>query len=76
MADTFRRLVRAYQAAALAQRAGEALNWRLLRRLLSAAREMVRDRAKVMADLDKTERDLDKSLRRSSKPKISRQDPG
>ena len=31
---------------------------RLLRRLLSAAREMVRDRAKVMAD--KTERDLDK----------------
>ena len=27
MAYTFRRLVRAYQAAALAQRAGEALNW-------------------------------------------------
>ena len=70
MAYTFRRLGRAYQAAALARRAGEALNrlksWltiggddqvmRLLRRLLSAAREMVRDRAKVMADLDKTER--------------------
>ena len=29
---------------------------RLLRRLLSAVREMVRDRANVMADLDKTER--------------------
>ena len=40
---------------------------RLLRRLLSAARGIVGDRAKVMADLDKTERDLDRSLRRSSK---------
>ena len=49
---------------------------RLLKRLLSAVREIVRDRAKVMADLDKTERDLDKSLRRSSKPKLSRRDPG
>jgi hypothetical protein len=49
---------------------------RLLRRLLSAAREMIRDRAKVMADLDKTEYELDKSLRRSSKPKSSRRDPG
>lgn len=27
MAGTFQRLVRAYQAAAVAQRAGEALNW-------------------------------------------------
>jgi len=49
---------------------------RLLRRLLSAAREMVRDRAKVMTDLDKTERELDKNLRWSSKPKLSRRDPG
>ena len=48
---------------------------RLLKRLLSAAREMVRDRAKVMADLEKTERELDKSLRRSSKSKLSRRDP-
>ena len=48
----------------------------LLKRLLSAAREMVRDRAKVMAHLDKSERELDKSLRRSSKPKFSRRDPG
>ena len=47
---------------------------RLLRRLLSAAREMVPDRAKVMADSDKTERELDKSLRRSSKSKGSRRD--
>ena len=49
---------------------------RLLRRLLSAAREMVRDRAKVMADFDKTERALDRSLRRSSKSKGLRRDPG
>jgi hypothetical protein len=47
----------------------------LLKRLLSTAREMVRDRAKVMGESDKTERELDKSLRRTSKPKLSRRDP-
>jgi hypothetical protein len=67
---------------------------RLLKRLLS----VVRDRAKVMVDLDKTGRELDKrsparrrsspanpnsprgylgdSLRRSSKSKVLRKDPG
>jgi len=37
---------------------------------------VVRDRAKVMVDLDKTGRELDKSLRRSSKSKVLRKDPG
>jgi hypothetical protein len=48
---------------------------RLLKRLLSAAREMVRDCAKVMVGLDKTERELDKSLRRTSKSKGSKRNP-
>ena len=48
---------------------------RLLKRLLSVAREMIRDQAKVMGESDKTERELDKSLRRSSKSKGLKQDP-
>jgi|tagenome__1003787_1003787.scaffolds.fasta_scaffold20786614_2 hypothetical protein len=48
---------------------------RLLRRLLSAAREMVRDQAKVLGEADKTERELDKSLRRTSKSKGSKRNP-
>ena len=46
---------------------------RLLRRWLSTAREMVWDRKPE--ESDKTERELDKSRRRSSKPKLSRRNP-
>jgi hypothetical protein len=48
---------------------------RLLKRFLSATREMIREQAKVMEESDKTERELDKSLRRTSKSKTSRRDP-
>ena len=47
----------------------------VLKRLMAAAREIVRDRAKVMGESDKTERELDKSLRRTSKSRLSRGDP-
>jgi hypothetical protein len=48
---------------------------RLLKRLLSVTREMIREQAKVMEESGKTERELDKSLRRTAKSKVSRRDP-
>ena len=42
---------------------------RLLKRLLSVTREMIREQAKVMEESDRTERELDRSLRRTSKSK-------
>jgi len=48
---------------------------RLLKRLLSVTREMIREQAKVMEESEKTERELDKSLRRTAKSKVSRRDP-
>jgi hypothetical protein len=45
---------------------------RLLKRLLSVTREMIREQAKVMEESDTTERELDRSLRRTSKSKSSR----
>jgi len=45
---------------------------RLLKRLLSVTREMIREQAKVMKESDKTEFELDRSLRRTSRSKSSR----
>jgi hypothetical protein len=45
---------------------------RLLKHLLSVTREMIREQAKVMKEADKTEFELDRSLRRTSKSKSSR----
>jgi hypothetical protein len=54
---------------------GDGQMMRLLKRLLSVTREMIREQAKVMEESEKTERELDKSLRRAAKSKVSRRDP-
>jgi hypothetical protein len=54
---------------------GDGQMMRLLKRLLSVTREMIREQAKVMEESGKTERELDKSLRRTAKSKVSRRDP-
>jgi hypothetical protein len=54
---------------------GDGQMMRLLKRLLSVTREMIREQAKVMEESEKTERELDKSLRRTAKSKVSRRDP-
>jgi hypothetical protein len=51
---------------------GDGQMMRLLKRLLSVTREMIREQAKVMKEADKTEFELDRSLRRTSKSKSSR----
>ena len=45
---------------------------RFLKRLLSVTREMIREQANVMKESDKTEFELDRSLRRTPKSKSSR----
>jgi hypothetical protein len=45
---------------------------RVLETLLSVTREMIRKQAKVMAESARIERELDKSLRRTAKSKVSR----
>jgi hypothetical protein len=54
---------------------GDGQMMRLLKRLLSVTREMIREQAKVMEESEKTERELDRSLRRAAKSKVSRRDP-
>jgi hypothetical protein len=54
---------------------GDGQMMRLLKRLLSVTREMIREQAKVMEESEKTERELDKSFRRTAKSKVSRRDP-
>jgi hypothetical protein len=54
---------------------GDGQMMRLLKRLLSVTREMIREQAKVMEESEKTESELDKSLRRTAKSKVSRRDP-
>jgi hypothetical protein len=54
---------------------GDGQMMRLLKRLLSVTREMIREQAKVMEESEKTERELDKSLCRTAKSKVSRRDP-
>jgi hypothetical protein len=48
---------------------------RLFKRLLSVTRKMIREQAKVMEESNRTERELDRSLRRASKSKASRRNP-
>jgi len=48
---------------------------RLFKRLLSVTREMIREQAKIMEESNRTERELDRSLRRASKSKASRRNP-
>jgi sugar diacid utilization regulator len=48
---------------------------RFFKRLLSVTREMIREQAKVMEESNRTERELDRSLRRASKSKASRRNP-